>query len=349
MRGSIRLACLRGALVAAVAAVGVALVALPLGAPAAAASTGGCGPETQTVITADYESTTRTIYGDELSSPRVAQDLGHVTSATDLASAVAGDDAAATVAATTRIVYTPVWHIVRLRVVSSSGRVLADIGGPDVLAPVTGKITYHGAVVGSFVMSVQDDLGYEKLVTRFTALPIELYRGGKPLMGRDFPAAQVPASLPPDGTLINVAGTKAVTLSYPVNAFPSGRVDVLLAVPRANAELALASCAEVNAQAFGAISLHIARLINLVNAPSTYVMLSHEFDPKALTFLRDGANQLGGSEDLPGPANIPDSGSVTYQGETWLVYSFEARRGVRVYVLFPDTPPSAVAPSEGSS
>ena len=39
-----------------------------------------------------------------------------------------------------RIVYHPFWHIVRLRVLDASGRVLADFGGPDVIAPVSGTL-----------------------------------------------------------------------------------------------------------------------------------------------------------------------------------------------------------------
>jgi len=76
-----------------------------------------------------------------------------------LASAVASGNPAMVRAATHEIVYTPVWHIVRLRVLSTSGQLLADVGGPYVLAPLTGQISYQGKVVGSFVMSVQDDLG----------------------------------------------------------------------------------------------------------------------------------------------------------------------------------------------
>jgi hypothetical protein len=320
----------------------VATAAMLAGSPAFAQSTTGtaCGAATQNTVTTAYETTARDIYGGELGSPEVTADSGHVTSATYLASAVAAGNVPAIVAATHKIVYTPRWHIVRLRVLSSTGKLLADVGGPDVLAPVTGKLSYRGKVVGSFVMSVQDDLGYEKLVTRFTAAPIELYRGGKPLMGRDFPAAEAPPRVPPNGTAITVSGKRDVAAVYRVSAFPAGKIDVLLGVPRAYAALATSSCVAVNAYAYGTISVQIAKLFSLPTAVTTYVSLDHEFDSTKLLFVRQGATQLASSDDQAGPISIPVSGDVSYDGQDWLVFSFQPLPGMRVYILFPDSEPA---------
>jgi hypothetical protein len=334
---------------ATLAVAGLAAAAL-CAEPALSASTnaaGACGSATQGVIDAAYSTATHAIYKGELASHEVTADLHHVTSATDLASAVAGSDATAALTATTRIVYTPVWHIVRLRVLSRSGQVLADVGGPDILAPVTGQITFHGKVVGSFVMSVQDDLGYEKLVTRFTAIPIELYRGGSPLMGLDFPASQAPATVPPSGTPITVNGVKSVSLSYRVLAFPSGTIQVLLAIPAASAALSQSSCTQVGADTYGAISVQLADLINLRKHAVPFVDLDHEFNPVELTFVRAGGVQLASSNNAAGPASIPDSGSLSYDGQNWIVYSFTAKHGVHVFMLFPDT--SVPAGSSGQT
>ena len=52
----------------------------------------------------------------------------------------------------------------------------------------------------------------------------------------------------------------------------------------------------------------------------------------AEVFVRDGARQLtssGGS----GPAVLPTSGTVSYQGRSWLVFSFEPSPPTRVYLL----------------
>ena len=295
-----------------------------------------CGSATQSTLTNDYQSTTLSIYYTEMAGPEVRADLARVENAVDLASALSDHDLAATLAATKRLVLQdPGWHIVRLRVLSISGRVLADVGGPYVLAPVRGHITYHGAVVGKFVMSVQDDVGYEKLVTRFTALPIELYRDGTPLMGRDFPASEAPPQVPPNGTTITVRGVKSVTDSYYVLAFPNGHTDVLLAIPRATAALEADSCAEVTAQTYGNIAVDIAKQFPLPELAVSYIALDHGFDPAELLFVRKGATQIASSGAQRGPVTIPPGGSVTYKGQRWLVYSFVPARAVRVYILFP--------------
>ena len=60
---------------------------------------------------------------------------------------------------------------------------MADVGGPDIIAPISGTSVSKGKTVGSFVMSVQDDLGYVKLVSRFIGVPIDLYRARSFVMG----------------------------------------------------------------------------------------------------------------------------------------------------------------------
>jgi hypothetical protein len=332
------------AAVSAVVAGAISLAATVPAPSAGATAPGGCGAAAQTIIDSDYEMSTFAIYKNELSSSEVTDDLGHVTDSRALASAVAGGDPAKIHAATHAIVYKPHWHIVRLRVLSTSGRVLADVGGPYILAPVRGQIRYHGKVVGSFVMSVQDDVGYEKLVTRFTGVPIEIYRNGAPLLGRNFPAKDAPRRVPPDGKSITVKGVRSVSLSYSVRAFPSGTDRVLLAVPAASAALRASSCVAANAHAFGEISLHLAMLINLQKFGPSYVGFDHAYDVYKLTFLRDGSTQLASSDNLPGPPVIPNTGTVAYEGQTWLVFSFEANHSIRVYLLFPDnTPPGGGA------
>ena len=59
-------------------------------------------------------------------------------------------------------------HIVRLRV-SAGGRLLSDVGGPFVLAPVAPRCAC-GRAIGSFVLSIQDDEGYKRLAKRLAGL-----------------------------------------------------------------------------------------------------------------------------------------------------------------------------------
>jgi hypothetical protein len=299
-----------------------------------------CGTATQGIVTTAFENTARIIYLGERGGAEVTADLGHITSAAYLAQAVAGNDIAATVAATHRLVYTRHWHIVRLRVLSESGRPLADIGGPSILAPVRGKITYKGSVVGSFVMSVQDDLGYEKLVTRFTGLPIELYRHGAPLMGRLWPASEVLPQPPADGTRLTVSGARSVTVSYDVSAFPAGKTRVVLAIPQASAALASDSCVVVNELTYGRIARTIAELFDLPTTATHYVALDDQYDTAKLVFVREGSNQIASTRGQAGPPAIPTSGTIDYDGQTWIIYSFvpvTAQSLVRIYLLFPDT------------
>ena len=75
-------------------------------------------------------------------------------------------------------------HIVRLRVLQG-GRLLADIGGPYIIAPVGGSLRFHGRVVGSYLLSVQDDLGFVGLERRLVGVPLILHVGAVrvPLQG----------------------------------------------------------------------------------------------------------------------------------------------------------------------
>ena len=111
------------------------------------------------------------------------------SSAPDLLAAVASHDGAGALEAVTRLVFHPHWHIVRLRVLDVAGHVLADVGGPYVIAPVAGVLRSGGRVAGSFVMSVQDDVGVTKLETRFVGDPIAIYVGGRRVasLGASFP------------------------------------------------------------------------------------------------------------------------------------------------------------------
>jgi hypothetical protein len=291
-----------------------------------------CGAASVGIAGAVEQAAATDIYNGENLGPEVKADSARITSAQDLATAVADNDQAAALAAVTRIVYTPHWHIVRLRVLSSAGRVLADVGGPYVIAPVTGQLTNHGTVVGTYVMSVQDDVGYQKLVTRFTGMPIELYFNGHRLMGRNFPKSEAPAVLPAPGTPLTVNGRARNAVTYTANAFPTGILHVLLAVPRPSATLAAKSCTTVSVNTYGNIAEHIARLYSLPKEYAEYVTTAGGFGPKYI-FIRRGSTQLAGT--FPnGPSNLPTHGTFPFEGQTFNVFSFSAVPPDRIYLLF---------------
>ena len=206
--------------------------------------TGACGPATAATIGAVDAAVARKVYTGELTGHEVGEDVARVAGSAELASAVAGGNPAAAIAVVHQIVYTPHWHIVRLRVIRA-GKVLADVGGPYIIAPITGTLRQNGVKVGSFVMSVQDDVGYVKLVTRFTGVPIDLYGGapprppGKFLMGTLQPAPRLPS----DGATVKAHGSSYLARVAQVNAMPNGKLHVVLLVPAPTKGVSSRSCA----------------------------------------------------------------------------------------------------------
>jgi hypothetical protein len=306
-----------------------------------------CAAGTLPTVVADYESSARDIYLGERMGPEERTDAAHVASATDLTSALAAGNQAATLAAVTRIVFRPHWHIVRLRVLSTSGLVLADVGGPYIIAPVRGTLRFKGAVVGSYVMSVQDDVGYAKLVARFTHLPVELYFHGRRLMGRRFPRREAPRRLPPNGSSITVRGRRSVTVSYTAHAFPSGKLHVLLAIPKPSAQLSRQSCAVVSATTYGAIATDLAGLLNLPHSYRSSVSARRDYEDfvqldgdggfgSTYVFVRRGATPVAGTV-ANGPKKIPRRGSLAFKGRHWTVFSLAPVPPTRIYLLLPES------------
>lgn len=117
-------------------------------------------------------------------------------------------------------------HIVRLRV-SAGGRLLADVGGPFVLAPIRGRLRLHGRAIGSFVLSIQDDMGYRLLAQRLAKVAVEMSVGGRVVMSTlQPPPAQVPAR-----GMLSTAGHVYRTFSFDARAFPSGTLHISLLIP----------------------------------------------------------------------------------------------------------------------
>jgi hypothetical protein len=318
---------LRGGVAATLVAAALTLVAA--GAPARAAPP-ACAGGTLAAVAAVDAAAAEHIYANELAGTEVSFDLAQVTGAVDLRSAVAAANAAATFAAVHRIVFHPAWHIVRLRVLSAAGRLLADIGGPYVIAPVAGVLRWHGRTVGRFVISVQDDTGETKLETRFVGDPIGIYVGGQLVAER---YASLPPAPPAGGTL-TLASTRYAVVRQTFRSFPTGTLEEVLLVPPPSRPLQRASCDSVRAGEFGRIAARLAALATALRKQYPgYAATVHVYTG-AEVFVRDGAKQLA-SSDGAGPAQLPRSGSVNYQGRRWLVFSFEPRPPARVYVLGP--------------
>jgi len=121
-------------------------------------------------------------------------------------------------------------HVVRVRVyaVEPSGaqRLLYDLGGPYVLAPVHGDVRSAGKLVGRFSFAIQDDAGYAKLAHRFTGAEVLMRRGATQVMGTLDPG---PAHVPARGAL-DYRGQRYEAYSFTGEAFPSGPLRISLLV-----------------------------------------------------------------------------------------------------------------------
>jgi hypothetical protein len=292
-----------------------------------------CGPATTSTLQAVDAMVANNIDRGELSGSETQVDLSHVTGDADLLSALAADNATATARAVARIVYHHFWHIVRLRVLDGTGRLLADVGGPNVIAPVDGVLrSAAGAQIGSFVMSVQDDIGFAKLETRAVGDPIGIYVGGRLVAerGGTFP------KLEPVGATVALAGVRysAQTLTY--DAFPSGTLDAVIALAPPTAAQSEQSCGAVVVGEIGRVAERLAlRFHPLAASYGNFVEVVHS-ETGADVVVRIGLRVIAGSGG-PGPLTLPRSGTVSYEDRLWSVFTFAPTPPAMVYLLIPAT------------
>jgi hypothetical protein len=299
-------------------------------ASAAVGPTGGagaraCGRASAAAVSAVDVAAARHIYAGELHGGETRADIGHVTASEALLSATAASNPAAVQAAVHNLVYAPRWHIVRLRVLKA-GNVLADVGGPHVIAPVSGKLRWHGRTVGSYVMSVQDDVGFVKLVSRFIGAPIDIYRNGSFLMGTLKPAPRAVST----GATVTIAGSSYRANVMHAGAFPSGSLEIPLFAKEPAA--ARGSCTIVRSAAWGSVAAHIAARFKPLPPHYKDLVDIVRLTTSGVAFVRAGSRQLAGGH---GPARLPLSGTVTYRRRSWSVFSFEPAPPARIYVLTP--------------
>jgi hypothetical protein len=303
------------------------------GAPVPAASPrlaeAPCGAAAAQTRAAAALSVGRRIYDREVSSPEVSRDQRQVEAYGPLLSALAAGDRAAVKQAVTSLVFSHT-HMVRLRV-SRGGAVLADVGGPFILAPVGGALRSGGRNVGHYVLSVQDDSGYAKLEARYIGAPLVMRQRARrlPVEGTIGPGG---AAIPDSGP-VRYRGASYQVVSFTAAAFPSGALRISLLLPTLASSTA--SCAKVRAAELSRIAHLMWNRFMLIGAPvSAYVTTAHSL-VGVLSYVRSGSRQLAGSTS-PGPAHLPAAGTVKYHGRTYHVTSFAgsaAGGSVRVYQL----------------
>jgi hypothetical protein len=243
-------------------------------------------------------------------------------------------------------------HIVRLRV-TQGGRLLADIGGPYIIAPVGGSLRFHGRVVGTYLLSVQDDLGFVGLERRLVGLPLILHVGAVrvPLQG----TTRTGSVAIPDRGAVVIRGAHFQAYSFDAKAFPTGVVRISLLLPAGRGSGAgggsgvggrpsagggsALSCAAVKVAEVGRIARLIWLRFVLDGTSNSSFVTFTQSHTGALTYLREGLRQIAGSTE-PGPPALPESGTVRYRGTTYGVTSFIAqdpakptRVPMRVYEL----------------
>jgi hypothetical protein len=182
----------------------------------------GATPDDTTVDT--LSRIARLIYDGE-AGRRTGTQIRRVQRNQALLQAVAHRDTKATRVAIEALLHQ---HIVRLRV-SAGGRLLADVGGPYVLAPVTAPLRLHGRTIGSFVLSIQDDEGYKRLANRLAGLDVLMYMGSKLVKST---IGYSPGAVPTNGPF-SFRGRSYRTYTFKADAFPSGplRITVLIPLP----------------------------------------------------------------------------------------------------------------------
>jgi len=290
-----------------------------------------CGAAAGKTLASSVGLVATRIYQRELASPGVSADQRQVETYAPLLSALARGDRAAVGKAVTSLVYSGT-HIVRLRV-TRGGAVLADVGGPYIIAPVGGVLRLRGRPVGDYELSVQDDLGYVKLASRFIGVPLVMYSGNRPLP-LEGTLSTPAASIPLDGP-VRYRGKSYQVFSFTAKAFPSGRLRISLLVPAPGSPSAALSCQQIKVAELGRIAERIWLRYRLAGAPASAYVHSVESLIGGLAYVRMGSHQIAGSTH-PGPPHLPIEGTVRYRGRTYGVASFPGSTPegqVRVYQL----------------
>jgi len=182
-----------------------------------------CGPTEQDTVVRVLSRIARRVYEAEGGHRTLAQ-VRRVQRDGALLRAVAARDPAATRKAIEDLL---TQHIVRLRVNDAGGKLLSDVGGPDVLAPVRAPLDLDGRTIGDFVLSIQDDEGYLRLTRRLVGLKVIMRtRAGivKNDLGPD------PGRVPTSGSF-SYRGERFRVYTFAATAFPSGPLTIQVLVP----------------------------------------------------------------------------------------------------------------------
>ncbi len=186
-----------------------------------------CGATQQDTVFNTLSRIAHLIYNGE-SGRRTVVQVRRVQHNAPLLAAVARRDPAATMQAVAALLNQ---HIVRLRI-TSGGTVLADDGGPFVLAPVSAPLRLGGRTIGSLELSIQDDEGYLRLARRLAGLDVLMYMNGPEGQQRLVKNSLGPQpGTVPAGGAYTYRGRNFRVLTLHARAFPSGPLTIRVLVP----------------------------------------------------------------------------------------------------------------------
>ncbi|HEY3864802.1 MAG TPA: hypothetical protein VGL54_01780 [Solirubrobacteraceae bacterium] len=192
-----------------------------------------CGASTQDTLVNTLSRVAALIYAGE-GGPHALIQVHSAQHNSALLKAVAERNPVAARKAVVGLVYDHS-HIVRLRV-SAGAHLLADVGGPYVLAPVRAPLRLHGKRIGELELSIQDDEGYLRLARRLVGLDVLMYMNPtthpelvKNSLG---PGVGGYSSVPASGTY-DYRGHTFRVFTLDARAFPAGtlRIRVLIPIP----------------------------------------------------------------------------------------------------------------------
>jgi hypothetical protein len=183
-----------------------------------------CGATPQDTTVNTLSRIARLIYDAEAGA-RTGPQVARVQSYQPLLLAVARHDPKATRAAVAALLNQ---HIVRLRITAGK-QLLADVGGPYVLAPVSAPLRLGSSEIGTLLLSIQDDEGYKRLAERLVGLNVVMYMGGRLVKST---IGFAPGPVPTHGRFA-YRGKSYRAYTFDARAFPSGplRITVLIPLP----------------------------------------------------------------------------------------------------------------------
>jgi hypothetical protein len=131
---------------------------------------------------------------------------------------------------------------------------------------------------------------------------------------------------------VTLAGQRYATQALSFNAFPAGTLQAVIALPAPTAAQLAESCQAVTVGEIGRVAQRLAlRFHPLVANYPNFVEVVHS-ETGALVVVRIGLRAIAGTAG-PGAVPLPTSGSVTYNGRVWTVFSFAPTPPARVYLL----------------